>query len=180
MIGTLGGVRNAAARRAARRLIRLGQVEILVGQRSQDVIRELGRARVGRTFLGRVRRLGNVQTGRILVQVLHVADRLAAVHGDRGRQAGIEELALIVADDHDSVRRDLVELPAQRLERRAALHEALAPLLHHDLLRKARRAGLEQRRIVVRLAAIPVVLVLTVRLRPQIPLLRRRGQQRPM
>src|SRR5678815_1701139 len=51
-------------------------------------------------------------------------------------------------------------------------------LLQPDLLREAGCALLEQRRIVVGLPAEPVILVLAVRLRAEIPLLRRRGQQR--
>ena len=51
--------------------------------------------------------------GCVLVQVLHVADLAAAVDGDRRRQPGVEELALIVAEDDHRVRRDLVELRAR-------------------------------------------------------------------
>ena len=45
---------------------------------------------------------------------------------------------------------------------------------------KPGRARLQQRLVVVGLAAEPVALVLAIGLRAQVPLLRRRGQQRPV
>ncbi len=173
-------VRDAATRRAARRLVRLRQIEVLVAQRSQNVIGKRGRAGIGRTFSRRVGRLRDVESGRILVEVLHVADLAAAVDRDRRRQPRVEELTLVVAEDDHGIGRDLVELLAERLERGAALHEALTPLLHRDLVRKAGRTRLQQRLVVVGLPAEPVILVLAVGLRAQVPLLRRRREQRPV
>ncbi len=174
------GVRNPAARRTARRLIRLRQVEVLVGERPQNVIGQIGGAGIGRTLLRGVGRLGDVQPGRVFIQMLDVADRLAAIDGNRRRQARIEELALIVADDDNGVRGDLVELVSKGFERRTALHEALSTLLHRDLVGESRRTRLQQPRVVVSLAAEPMVLVLFVRLGAEIPLLGGRGQQRSM
>ena len=51
------------------------------------------------------------------LQVLDVADLVAAIDRDRRRQPGVEELALVVADDDHGIRRHLVELPAERVER---------------------------------------------------------------
>ena len=151
-----------------------------LGERPQNVIGQLGGAGIRRTFLRRVGRLGDVQPRCVFVQMLDVADRFAAIDGNRRRQARVEEFALIVADDDDGVRSDLVELVSKGFERRPALHEALATLLHHDLVGEAGRTRLQQPRVVVGLAAEPVVLVLLVRFGAEIPLLRRRGQQRSM
>ena len=89
--------------------IRLRQIEVLVGERIENVVGERRRAGIGRPFRRRVARLGDIQAGRVFVQVLDVADLAAAIDGDRRRQAGVEELALVVADDDDRVGRHVVE-----------------------------------------------------------------------
>src|SRR5207245_2259021 len=106
------GVWNAATRCAARRVVRLRKVEVLVGERVEDVIGQRRRAWIGRALFWRVSRLSDVETRLILVQVLDVPDLLAAVHGNRRSQARVEELPLIVADDDDGLGGDGIELPA--------------------------------------------------------------------
>ena len=56
-------------------------------ERIENVIGERRRAGIGRAFSRRVARLGDIQAGRVFVQVLHVADLAAAIDGDRRRQA---------------------------------------------------------------------------------------------
>ncbi len=118
----------------------LREVEVLVGERVEDVIGQRGSARIGGALRRRVARLGDVEAGGIFVQMLHVADLAAAIHGDRRRQARVEELPLIVADDDHGIRGDLVEFLPQRFEGLPAFPEALAPDLHGDLVREPRRA----------------------------------------
>ena len=115
------GVRDPAARRAAWRVVGLRQVEVLVAQRVEDVVGERGRAGVRGALGGRITRLGDVQAGLVLVQVLDVSNLAAAIHRDRGRQARVEELALIVAEDDDGIRGDLVEFLPERSPWRAGI-----------------------------------------------------------
>ena len=97
------------------------------------------------------------------------------------RQAFVEKLALIVAHDDHGFGRDLLELLAEHFHRPAALRETLAPGLDRRLRRRNPGArSLQQRFVVVGLAAEPVLLVLAIGLRAQIPLLGRRRQQRPV
>jgi hypothetical protein len=137
-------------------------------------------ARVSRALGRRIGWLRDVETRRILVEVLHVADRAAAIHRDRGREPGVEELTLVVAEDHHRIRANLVELPPQRLERCPAFRESLTPLLDRDFVRETWLPRFQQRLVIVGLPAEPVILVLTVSFRAQIPLLRRRREQRPV
>src|SRR5437868_7586960 len=103
--------------------------------------------------------------------MLHVMDLGATVDGDRRRQPRIEELALVVAEDHDRLRLDRFKLLAELIERPATLLEAALADVGFDLRRKAGRTLLQQRVEIVGLAAIPVYLVFAIRLRPQVPLL---------
>ena len=106
MTGTLGGglspqdrvveeaegVRDAVRGCAVlRRGVGLREVEVLVAQRVEDVVGELRRARV-RGALARARCPASAMfsPGDVLVQVLDVADLLAAVDRDRRRQSAVK------------------------------------------------------------------------------------------
>src|SRR5712691_2823930 len=172
------GVRNPATRAASRHGRGLRQIKAVVGKRVEDVIGQFRSARVGGPLDRRIAAFREVQPRRCLVQELHILDRVATEYGDGGRQVFAEELALIVAHDHHGFRGHLFELARQDLHRPPALRMALLSRLQADLAGEPRRAFPKERFKIVGLAAEPMPRVFSIGLCAEIPLIRRRREQR--
>src|SRR5215469_14261561 len=141
------------------------------------MIRERGGALVRGSFFRSVARLRDIQAWLVFVQMLNVADLRSAIDRDGGRQALVEKLALIVADNDHGVRIHLLEFPPERFHRGAAALVTFAPRLDIDLGGEAGRTSVQQRFVIVGFSAKPVSLVLPVGLGAKVPLLGGSGEQ---
>ena len=140
------------------------EIEIVIGERLQDMVGQFRSAGVGCAFLGSVAALRDIETRRALMQMLNVHDLGTAIDGDGRREVFVKEFALVVADDHDGFRAGLRELGAERLQGFAAARVAFTAGLDVHLICESGCALLEQGFVVIGAAAIPVALVFAIRL----------------
>src|SRR5581483_481199 len=129
----------------------LRQVEIFVGERTENVVGQIRRTWISGPFLGRVAAFGDGQAGRRLVRILLVDDLLAAIDGDGRRQVLAEELTLIVADDDHGIGLHILKLAPQDFHRPPALGVALAPDFDSYLFGEPGRALFQKRFVIVSL-----------------------------